>query len=258
MIQRKSVLYTAATILATLSTSCHAHPFLPTSNIGSTINTFYKEHPFKGAFLTCSIKGCSADLVAQYISSKREYRREQDLLQQLILEEDDEGLLNPFHTLRSSLRKARGGELSEGELQERQHKLNIDWKRTLVFILYGGFYQGCAQEFIYNSVLPMLGKGTDMKTVARKVAVDMGLISPLLCIPAAYVIKGSLIGNSFQQSLANYVDDVLHQGVVFKNWMIFVPVQCITFSIIPEHFRVSFVACISFFWMILLSSILSG
>ena len=260
MICCKSVLYTAATILATLSTSCHAHPFLPSSNnIGSTINTFYKENPFKGAFLTCSIKGCSADLVAQYISSKREYRREQELvLQQQQLEEDDEGYLNPFHTLLGSLRKARGGELSERELQERKHKLNIDWKRTLVFILYGGFYQGCAQEFIYNSVLPILGTGTDMKTVARKVAVDMGLISPLLCIPAAYVIKGSLIGNSFQQSLANYVDDVLHQGVVFKNWMIFVPVQCLTFSIIPEHFRVSFVACISFFWMILLSSILSG
>lgn len=259
MIRHKRLLFAAATLTTTLSTSCHAHPFLPSSNnIGSAINTFYKEHPFKGAFLTCSIKGCSADLVAQYISSKREYRREQELLQQQLLEEDDEGLLNPFHTLLSSLRKARGGELSERELQERKHKLNIDWKRTLVFILYGGFYQGCAQEFIYNSVLPILGTGTDMKTVARKVAVDMGLISPLLCIPAAYVIKGSLIGNSFQQSLANYVDDVLHQGVVFKNWMIFVPVQCITFSIIPEHFRVSFVACISFFWMILLSSILSG
>lgn len=262
MICRKSVLFTAAiTILATLSTrqsSCHANPFLPsTSNIRSTINTFYKENPFKGAFLTCSIKGCSADLVAQYISSKREYRREQELLQQQ-LEEDDEGYINPFHTLLSSLRKARGGELSEREQQERKHKLNIDWKRSLVFILYGGFYQGCAQEFIYNSVLPILGTGTDMKTVARKVAVDMGLLSPLLCIPTAYVIKGSLIGNSFKQSLANYVDDVLHQGVVFKNWMIFVPVQCITFSIIPEHFRVSFVACISFFWMILLSSILSG
>ena len=101
---------------------------------------------------------------------------------------------------------------------EGKHKFDIDWSRSLVFILYGGFYQGCAQEFIYNRVLPIFGTGTDMKTVARKVAVDMGLISPLLCIPTAYVIKGFLVGNSLVQSLANYVADVLNKGVVLKNW----------------------------------------
>jgi hypothetical protein len=246
MVQFKLV-YTGAAILTIFSSTAplsNAVPFLP-SKIGSTINTFYKENPFKGAFLTCSIKGCSADMVAQFIASKREHREEEDRRQQL---ED-----NPFHTL---VKKARGGELSS-EL-EGKHKFNIDWRRSLVFILYGGFYQGMAQEFIYNSVLPIFGTGTDMKTVARKVAVDMGFISPLICIPTAYVIKGFLIGNSFFQSLVNYVDDVLNKGVVLKNWAIFVPVQCITFSIIPEHFRVSFVACISFFWMIILSSILSG
>ncbi|KAK1732984.1 Mpv17/PMP22 family protein [Skeletonema marinoi] len=234
------------TIFSSTTPSCQAHPFLP-SNIGSTINTFYKENPFKGAFLTCSIKGCSADMVAQFIASKREHREEEDRRMQEL--ED-----HPFHTM---VKKAtRGGELSS-ELEGR-HKFNIDWSRSLVFILYGGLYQGMAQEFIYNRVLPIFGTGTDMKTVARKVAVDMGFISPLICIPTAYIIKGFLIGNTFVQSLANYVDDVVNKGLVFKNWSIFVPVQCITFSIIPEHFRVSFVACISFFWMIILSSILSG
>ena len=107
-------------------------------------------------------------------------------------------------------------------------------------------------------MLPLLGAGTDVKTVASKVVADTGIICPLMTIPTAYVIKGFLIGNTFVQSMANYVDDVVNKGLLFKNWMIFVPVQCITFSIVPEHFRVSFVACISFFWMIILSSILSG
>ncbi|KAL7493473.1 hypothetical protein ACHAWT_002469 [Skeletonema menzelii] len=234
------------TIFSSKVPSCQARTFFP-SNIGSTINTFYKENPFKGAFLTCSIKGCSADMIAQFLASKREHLEEEERRMQQL--ED-----NPFHTMIK--RATRGGELSSE--MEGNHKFNVDWSRSLIFILYGGFYQGMVLEFVYNHVLPLFGSGTDMKTVARKVAVDMGFISPCITIPTAYVIKGFLIGNTFVQSLANYVDDVVNKGLVFKNWMIFVPVQCITFSIVPEHFRVSFVACISFFWMIVLSSILSG
>ena len=226
--------------------SCQARPFFP-SNIGSEIDTFYKENPFKGAFLTCSIKGCSADMIAQFLASKREHREEEEQRMQQL--ED-----NPFYTL---VKKATWGGEILSEFEGRKN-FNVDWSRSLTFILYGGFYQGMVLEFIYNHVLPLFGTGTDVKTVARKVAVDMGFISPCITIPTAYVIKGFLIGNTFVQSLANYVDDVVNKGLLFKNWMIFVPVQCITFSIVPEHFRVSFVACISFFWMIILSSILSG
>ena len=100
------------------------------------------------------------------------------------------------------------------KLDEKQ-TFNVDWSRSLTFILYGGFYQGMVLEFIYNHVLPLFGTGTDITTVARKVAVDMGFISPCITIPTAYVIKGFLIGNTFVQSLANYVDDVLNKGLLF-------------------------------------------
>jgi hypothetical protein len=65
------------TIFSSAPAPTQAHPFLP-SDIGSTINTFYKENPFKSAFLTCSIKGCSADMAAQFISSQRKHREEED------------------------------------------------------------------------------------------------------------------------------------------------------------------------------------
>ena len=74
----------------------------------------------------------------------------------------------------------------------------------------------------------------------------------------AYLVKGLMLGDNIRRSLSNYKYDVIQKGVVYKNWMIFVPVQCLTFSVIPEHLRVSFVACVSFFWMILLSCILSS
>ena len=75
--------------------------------------------------------------------------------------------------------------------------------RDLCFIA-----EGCAQEFIYNDILPILGTGTDMKTVAKKVGVDMGFISPFICIPMAYLVKGLLLGNTFFDSMGDYWDDV--------------------------------------------------
>merc|ERR1711862_955090 len=111
---------------------------------------------------------------------------------------------------------------------------SLDLSRSLIFLIYGGFYQGVCNEFIHGDILPLLGRGTDVGTVARKVIVDMGLICPFVCIPMAYLIKGFLVGNTIFVSLTNYLSDVVNKGVVFKNWCIFVPVQCLTFSVIPE------------------------
>jgi hypothetical protein len=44
---------------------------------------------------------------------------------------------------------------------------------------------------------------------------------------------------------------------LWKYWAIWTPTQCITFSIVPEHLRIPFIAAVSFGWLILLSSITS-
>lgn len=244
MVHLKSYI-TAVILIASSSFSststislCDAHPAI------SAINHFYKNNRFKGAFLTCSIKGCTADLVAQYIAGTKKER--------LLREEESKATAidNALSKL-NPIKKTRGGDI-EGK------SWKFDFRRSLMFLIYGGLYQGCAQEFIYNDILPILGTNTDVKTVAKKVVLDMGFISPLICIPMAYLVKGCMLGNNIRLSLSNYIYDVKYKGVVYKNWMIFVPVQCLTFSVIPEHLRVSFVACVSFFWMILLSCILSS
>jgi len=154
------------------------------------------------------------------------------------------------------LRKARGGHLATDVPKKKG--FSVDLRRSLMFLIYGGFYQGCAYEIIYNNVLPLIGTGTDVLTVAKKVAVEMGFICPMITIPMAYLVKGLLSGRPVQESYAKYWFDVVNKGVVYKNWAIFIPVQCLTFSVIPQHFRVSFVACVSFFWMIILSCILGS
>mmetsp|Transcript_9442 Transcript_9442/g.23075 ORF Transcript_9442/g.23075 Transcript_9442/m.23075 type:complete len:291 (+) Transcript_9442:206-1078(+) len=238
MVHLKVIIVTALVVTASSNT------FRPSpSTAASAISTFYKNNRFKGAFLTCSVKACTADAVAQYIAAGKQRREDEDMAKK------DNALskLNP-------LRKTRGGDLA----LSAKKKFSFDLRRSLAFLLYGGFYQGCANEFIYNNILPLLGTGTDWKTVARKVVLELGFVSPLVCIPMAYLVKGLLIGRTISASYANYWDDVKTKGVVFKNWMIFIPVQSLTFSVIPPHLRVSFVAVVSFFWMIILSCILGS
>jgi hypothetical protein len=149
--------------------SCEAHPAI------SAINHFYKNNRFKGAFLTCSIKGCTADLVAQYIAGKKKERLQREEESKVTAIDNALSKLNP-------IKKTRGGDI-EGKTWK------FDFRRSLMFLIYGGLYQGCAQEYIYNDILPILGTNTDVKTVAKKVVLDMGFISPLICIPSKYRVK---------------------------------------------------------------------
>lgn len=57
--------------------------------------------------------------------------------------------------------------------------------------------------------------------------------------------------------MRRYWHDVRRNGLWTKYFALWGPVQCLTFSVVPEHYRVSFIACVSFFWLIILSTISS-
>ena len=131
------------------------------------------------------------------------------------------------------------------------------YKRNAAFIAYGGFYQGLAQYYIFNKLYPfMFGDGTDILTVAEKVIFDQLVLTPFVCLPIAYIVKAAVFGYSIPKGLTRYVDDA-KRDLLWKYWAIWTPTQCITFSIVPEHLRIPFIAAVSFFWLILLSSITS-
>lgn len=185
----------------------------------SAINTAFELNPYAAGAFVAGFKAGSADIIAQ----KRQIRMAN-------AEKDDE--------------------------VAKKEKRGIDIQRALAFLMYGAIYQGLAQEYTYNHLYPVLfGTETTAINVLKKVFCDMAIQTPLLTLPIAYYSKALLVGNSFKQAMAHYVDDVKNRGLLFKFWGLWTPVQCLTFSIIPEHFRVSFIALVSFFWVIILSSL---
>lgn len=187
----------------------------------SAVNTAFELNPYAAGAFVAGFKASTADIIAQ----KRQIRKANN--------ESD-------------------GVKTKNEVSKK----GLDIQRTLGFLLYGAIYQGLAQEYTYNHLYPMLfGTETTTINVLKKVFCDMFVQTPVLTLPIAYYSKALLVGNSFKQAMEHYVDDVKNRGLLYKFWALWTPVQCMTFSIIPEHFRVSFIALVSFFWVIILSSL---
>jgi protein Mpv17 len=129
-------------------------------------------------------------------------------------------------------------------------------KRNFAFLMYGGLYQGIAQEIIFNELFPILfGQGTDVLTVASKVLFDSFIVTPLVCLPVAYVVKSVIFQYSLKEAFDRYITDITKNGLLFKYWSIWGPVQCLTFGVVPQHLRIAFIAVVSFFWLIIFSSL---
>ena len=186
----------------------------------SAVNAAFELNPYAAGAFVAGFKASTADIIAQ----------------------------------RRQIRKANSDK--NGVTAKIQVSKGLDIQRTLGFLFYGAIYQGLAQEFTYNHLYPILfGTETTTINVLKKVFCDMFLQTPVFTLPIAYYSKALVAGNSFKHAMAHYVDDVKNRGLLFKFWALWTPVQCMTFSIIPEHFRVSFIALVSFFWVIILSSL---
>ena len=200
---------------------------LPVTSVISNIDTFYKTAPYTAAFMTCGFKASAADLLAQ------------------------------IREVKTSTSTAH--ESSMGEEDQQSQEKQIEFERNLAFILYGGIYQGMAQYYIYNILFPLwFGTGNDLMSVTIKVAFDMLVISPFLCLPIAYLTKSSIYGKTLKDGLDKYVNDLRYNDLWKTYCSIWLPVQFVTFGIIPQHLRIAFIALVSFFWLIILSTISSS
>lgn len=200
-----------------LKVAC-TEPFVVGGILGA-LNQFFKTSPVLSSFLTCGLKASVADVIAQ----KREFNAETHL----------------------------------SNCKEKKFKLtSMSLPRNLSFVLYGGLYLGIGQHFMYNHIFPhIFGTSKSLKVVLSKVIFDMCLISTTISLPLAYITKALIYRLTIKEGLKQYVNDCVKHGLWLKNFSVWAPMQCLTFGVIPEHLRVSFIALVSFFWLIILSSI---
>lgn len=128
-------------------------------------------------------------------------------------------------------------------------------KRNFAMVMYSGLILGMTVEIMYNKCFPMIfGAGAvDLVKAMKMVLFDAFINAPLLWLPPAYFAQAIVYGTPIREALNKYITDVRENALLKKYWSLWIPATSINFLFIPTHFRVAFVASISFFWMIVLS-----
>jgi len=148
--------------------------------------------------------------------------------------------------------------VADGIAQMRTRVLgdDLEFRRNLAYILYGGIFIGAMCHYEYDVIFPILfGAQHSLWASFQEVVFDNFVSAPLLWLPPAYLFKALVYDYSFKEGLEKYAHDVTENGLLNKYWMVWVPAQSISFTVVPDHLRIVFMATVSFFWFIKLSTL---
>jgi protein Mpv17 len=175
--------------------------------------------PYTVAFATCYVKGSAADGVAQLVLERR------------TLADTDEA--NRFN-----------------------------WRRNCAFALFSGAYLGCGQHVVYNVLFTRwFGPAQTIAVGLKKSAADSLWHVPFLYLPLYYAFEHPMIyGGTPLDGLRRYFlgadggkPEIIDTCVNYwKIWPLF---HFVNFTLTPLELRISTIACVSFAWLVVLSSI---
>jgi len=149
--------------------------------------------------------------------------------------------------------------VADGIAQARSEADKLELRRNLAYILYGGIFIGGMCHLEYDYIFPYLfGDDHSIKTIFEEVIFDNFISAPLCWLPPAYLVKAAVYDYPLREGLEKYAHDIKHNGLLHKYLSIWIPAQSVSFSVIPEHLRVVFMASVSFFWFILFSTVASA
>jgi hypothetical protein len=233
------------------------------STIVTALDTVWKTQPYTVAALVCGFKASAADIVAQKRQLKMIDADNAELLQLQTQTDVDNAELLQLQTQTGTKATATMTTTATATAIATTATATvtatpIDLQRNLSFILYGSIYQGAAQEFIYNHLYPVwFGSGNTISIALTKVCFDLLVQTTTITLPIAYLTKALIYQYSFEEALRRYGDDISNHGLLKKYFLLWGPVNILTFTVVPEHLRLTWIALVSFFWLIILSSISS-
>ena len=140
--------------------------------------------------------------------------------------------------------------VSQKVIEQRE---TLDLRRNLTFATFSGAYLGIGQHMVYNVAFTrLLGSGTDLLTGFKKVVADSAVHVPLIYLPLYYPFETVALGKgTVVDGLRRYRADAY--DVLTTYWSTWPVVHLISFTAMPPELRISFVACVSFVWLVYLS-----
>lgn len=147
--------------------------------------------------------------------------------------------------------------LAQGVIENKTWD-EINWRRTACIGLFGFCYTGIGHFYIYCKLYPYLFRGVSSKIKPMgQLMVDQLVHCPFVYFPAFYCVKntvyhGTLSKDVISNSLDKYFNETMKQDLT-DLWKLWIPANVLTFTVIPMHLRVSWIAGVSFIWTAYLS-----
>ena len=155
--------------------------------------------------------------------------------------------------------KAWAADLMIQKLVEKRE--TVDLKRSALFASFGSAYQGCIQYWIYNILFEKrLFPGKSPQMILMKIAATNLIVDPVIFFPIFYTMREAMnterlldvnLPNCFSTSMAKYRDNC--RTDLINSWMIWVPAHCVTYTVVPVHLRMPWIAVVSFGYVCVLS-----
>jgi protein Mpv17 len=155
--------------------------------------------------------------------------------------------------------KAWAADLMIQKLVEKRE--TVDLKRSALFASFGSAYQGCIQYWIYNILFEKrLFPGKSPQMILMKIAATNLIVDPVIFFPIFYTMREAMnterlldvnLPHCFSTSMAKYRDNCVSD--LINSWMIWVPAHCVTYTVVPVHLRMPWIAVVSFGYVCVLS-----
>jgi len=135
---------------------------------------------------------------------------------------------------------------------ERRERL--DRPRVLAMALFSGAFCGCCYHYLFNVAFPRaFGAVKSLRSILVKTAADGVFVFPFLYMPTFYMINDGVRLGSLAGVTQRWFGEI--GGSMQEYVKVWPATMLCVFSVIPVELRVSFIASVSFVWLVVLSVI---
>eukprot|EP01084_Bolivina_argentea_P094269 169464_1 len=136
---------------------------------------------------------------------------------------------------------------------------NLNWDRAALFALFGFFYLGLFQYFLYSKLYPLIFNRIQapLYRALSQTAVDLCIHSPVIYFPTFYVFRSYVYEKKLNLSIVkkslhrfyfvNFKEDMKHLFIIWT------PCIFLCFFVIPIRYRVPWIDFCGISWITLLS-----
>lgn len=226
-----------------------ASAMLHLKGLGSWYRHLHATYPYRTGFALCFMKGALADTIVQATQHQTDMQR--SCFGRLA---DSPMAFGSAYMSRSQLVSDMPRCLSVSLTPLLETPRILDMYRALAMALFSGTFCGCGYHFIFNrAYATIFGASTTWAVAVAKTVGDALIVFPFMYMPTFYFFDELLRSGTLRRIPERFKKEM--QGCMETYMYIWPVANMLMFKVVPAELKVSYIASVSFGWLLILSYI---